>query len=213
MIECKKVIKVARLIACLGQLRIPEFGLAFALALAALPAAVGAQAAPAGAFVVRISEASVDNEHGATSMDCLLVRPDGRFHLEHRHQQLPSPTARLSVFESSLDSSQLVQLQGIIKNERVSDLPDYVTPPVSMDVPRFSTLIVDIQRGGSVQRSGYWTWHERSPGALAFPADVKKRWQDSEVTLRPVVEWFHEAEGLKLLPSSAGSMECSANAP
>jgi len=40
----------------------------------------------AAVFVVRIGEATIDNKNAVTRTDCILVMPDGRFHLERRKQ-------------------------------------------------------------------------------------------------------------------------------
>src|SRR5438045_7149769 len=70
-----------------------------------------------GAFMVSISEATIDNKNAVTSTDCILVLPDGRFHLERRKEVAPNPTSSLSIFESSLDSTRLQELQDILKDE------------------------------------------------------------------------------------------------
>jgi hypothetical protein len=191
--------------------------LAFALAsaLTLLPALVSSQAAPPsnpGAPAVRIREAVVDNQHGVTSSTCLLVSPNGRFHLERRHQELPAPKATLGIFESSLDSSQLQQLHSIVGHEGMSTLPEFDAQPVFFNnAPWFSSVTVEIETEVS-RKVGYWLWREGDPGP-EVSADVKKRWQDSEKTLRPLVEWSHQIEALKLSPSESGSKQCSADEP
>jgi hypothetical protein len=215
MIGRRDILSVAHSTAGVARARRAVPGLAVALALATVfLAGVGAQtnsATNSKAPTVRIGEADVDNEHGVTSTDCVLVLPDGRFHLERRRQVLPSSTATLVIFESSLDSSQLEQLQGIVENERMSRLPEYDKQPVFFrNAPWFSSVTVDIETGEAVRRVGYWLWHERSAGPAA-PADVKKRWQDSEAALRPLVEWFHGIEALKLSPSDTRPSGCSSD--
>ena len=53
----------------------------------------------AAVFVVRVGEATIDNKNAVTRTDCILVMPDGRFHLERRKQVAPNPTSSLSIFE------------------------------------------------------------------------------------------------------------------
>jgi hypothetical protein len=71
--------------------------------------------ASSDSFLVRFDEGEFDNEHGITTSDCMLVKPDGSFHLERRRQQLPSPSAKLSIFESSLDAAWFKQLRDILE--------------------------------------------------------------------------------------------------
>lgn len=187
------------------------------LALAAtLPAAAHAQTNSSpdpNSFVVRVSEAMIDNEHGVTRSDCVLVLPDGRLHLERRRVAAPSSTATLKVYESSLDSSQLEQLRNIVNNEVKSGLPEYDKSPVGFqNAPWFSSVIVDTGDRETARRFGYWAWDKRNAGP-DVPADVKKQWQESEVGLRPLVEWLHGIEGLKLPPSDAAPTQCSADGP
>ncbi len=194
-----------------------SFALALLLTLATtFHAAVDVQSDPPhkkSAFVVSISEARVDNKHGVTSTDCLLVSADGRFRLERRQQALPSPNATLSIFESLLDSAQLERIQAIVDHGEISTLPEYSAPPVSMDVPWFSSVAVRIGSGDSGRKVGYWTWQEGTTGPPVVAAEVKKRWRDSEAALRSLLEWFHGIEGMKLLPSEASPTQCAADEP
>src|SRR6266481_6535038 len=45
-----------------------------------------------------------------------------------------------------------------------------------------------------------------APNPNSAPDKIKKTWKDSEVALRPLVEWFHTVEGLKLSPSRGGKV-------
>ncbi len=217
MIGCRNITGVRNLRASAVRVVIGTFTSAAVLAFTALfPAVIGAQTnsrSNARAFVVSISEARVDNEHGVTITDCVLVRTDGRLHLERRRQGPTSPTATLKIFESSLDSSQLEHLQSIVKGEETSRLPEFEKQSVFFqNAPWFSSVTVDISMAEAVRRLGYWLWDERSPGP-AVPADVRKRWLESETGLRPMVEWFHGIVGLELPPSASAPTQCSPNEP
>jgi hypothetical protein len=186
------------------------------LTVAFLPSAVSAQVGRPSdpqATPVRIDEGKFDNEHGVTSSDCILVMPDGRFHLERRRVTTPNPPATLTSFESSLDSSQLEQLREIISHAETNGLPEYDSRPVGFqNAPWFSSASVDIGEGETTRRFGYWAWDKRNAGPNV-PADVKKRWHDSEVALRPLLEWLHGIEALNLPPSDARSTQCFADGP
>ena len=79
-----------------------------------------------------------------------------------------------------------------------------------MTVPWFTTVNAKIGQGGQVRKVGYWGWRggsaEASPNST--PDNIKNIWKDSQTTLKPLVEWFHAVERLKLSPSGANSTLC-----
>lgn len=162
---------------------------------------------------VRVAEAQANNEHGLTTSDCVIVMPDGRFHVERLRQVLPSSTATLNIFESSLDSSQLQQLGDIVAEAEASRIPAYDSHPVGFtNAPWFSSVIVSVGEGQTARKFGYWEWDRRNTGP-DVPADVKKHWHDSETALQPLVEWLHAIEAMKLPPSNAEPTKCSTDEP
>jgi hypothetical protein len=162
------------------------------------------------AFVVSIGEATIDHKEAVTSTDCIMVSPDGRFHLERRKQVAPNPTSSLNIYESSLDSTQLQQLLDIVKKESITTLPDYALPAFPMAVPWFSTFNAKVERAGQIRTVGYWLWRggEADDSPNSTPNNIKKIWKDSEVALQPLAEWLHGIEALKLSPSNAKPTQC-----
>jgi hypothetical protein len=162
------------------------------------------------AFVVKIDETTIDHTKLVTSSDCIRVLPDGRFHLERRKQALPNPTSSLDISESSLDSTQLQRLHNILEGEDINKLPEYVLPVFPITAPWFGSFRTKISRGGQVRTVGYWLWQGGTPRASpnSTPDNIKEIWKESEVALRPLVEWFHGIEALKLSPSGAQSTQC-----
>ena len=149
---------------------------------------------------------------GASS-NCILVWPDGRFHLERKQQQLPKRVASLKVFESSLDSEQLQQLRDILKDQSIEKLPPYVLhPDLPLNVPWFQTFRATIARAKQIQSIGYWKWRGGTPGKPpnTTPERIKEDWRKAETTLRPLVDWFHETaqSASKLKPSVAEPTAC-----
>jgi hypothetical protein len=162
-------------------------------------------------FLVRIVEVTTDNQpRGVMANDCIVVSSDGRFHLERRQQVIPSPSARLRIFESSLDSSQFANLQNLLQSERVRALQGYVTPKFPLTMSWVSDLDVQISRGDQVQRVGYWTWRGGKTGLSpeSTPNNIKQIWQVSQVALQPLVEWFHQVKSVQLQPSTAQPTMC-----
>lgn len=182
-----------------------------ALAIAFSPLAAGQhpQSAPP-AFLLRIGEANVElSRHGIIAGDCLLVLPDGHFHLERRKQQLPNRRAKLRIFESSLSTSQLQQLREILDGEAIEKLPLYTPPVYPMAVPWSDTFIAEMARQAKVQKVGYVVWRGgTAPGSPnSTPDSVKQEWRDSETALKPLVDWFHGWEATKL-PKHGKSTLC-----
>jgi hypothetical protein len=166
-------------------------------------------------FIAGIWESTVDlSQHGTTSHSCILVFPDGRFHLERKVQHLPASTASVSIFDYSLDTSQLGQLRRTLDDEKIRHLPAYTLPTLPMGVPWSHGLNVKIARAGGLQEAGYLTWRggtaEVSPNSA--PENIKKKWQESETALQALVDWFHSIEGLKLTPSDTSPSGCTTDA-
>ncbi len=156
-----------------------------------------------GPFLVRIAEAGSDlSSKGITSTDCILVLPDGHFHLERRTQRLPETKATTQVFESSLAAVQLQSLRSIIDSQTIKDLPTYAQPTFPMTVTWFGILDVKIARQSEIQRVGYFTWlggtRDTSPNVM--PEEIKNTWRTSAAALQPLVEWFHSIKNSKLEP-------------
>jgi hypothetical protein len=174
-------------------------------------ASVGSQPEPS-ALLVELQEGTMDmSRQGGSGHTCVLVLPDGRFHLESRTQRLPGAVATLNVSDYSLDSSQLQQLRTVLDDERMRHLPAYVQPAIPMAVPWSHAFSARIAREKGVQQVGYWTWRGGTPAASpnSAAASVKKGWQESETVLRPLVDWLHGVEALKLSPSETQSTMCS----
>lgn len=187
----------------------------FTLFLALSALSINAQAQlplSPSSFLLRINEATIDNEIGTTSTDCMLVMPEGRFHLERRMQKSPNPIAKLKIFESSLKPEQLQHLQDILNDQGMQNLPPYALPVFPMNIPWFTNVDVRIVRPPRVQEIGYWVWRGGAPDASpnTSPDSIKKGWQESETALRALMEWFHGIEALKFRPSGAQSSMCGA---
>jgi hypothetical protein len=186
---------------------------ALAVAQVTLSAPAGSQPEPT-AFLVEVQEGTTDlSRQGASGHICVLVLPDGRFHLESRTQLLPGAEATLNLSDYSLDSSQLQQLRNLLDEEKIRRLPTYVQPAIPMAVPWSHALSARIARSGVVQYVGYWTWRGGTPAASpnSAPASVKKGWQESETALRPLADWLHAIEALKLAPSDMKSTMCASD--
>jgi len=163
-------------------------------------------------FLIRITESKAElSPTGVTVNDCILVQPNGRFHLERRRQQLPEGRAKLTIYESSLTKAQLQQLREIVEQQSIEELPEFSPPTPPLGVSDFRTLVAELNRETVVKHIGFFSWRGDSrPGAPpeSTPADMKKAWEDSEKALQPLADWFHGLEGRKMPPSKASSNLC-----
>jgi hypothetical protein len=168
-----------------------------------------------GRFLVLISEKQTDiSPRGLNLSNCAIILPDGRFHFEHRVQQLPSSGATLTVFESSLDSAQSQEIQAILGKEEIRQLPAYVQPKLPIGAPFSYGFNARIARPKGVQNVGYWTWRGGPPEAPpnTETETVKKAWQQSEDALRPLADWLHGIEDSRMIPSDTQSTLCTTDA-
>ncbi len=163
-------------------------------------------------FLLQIVESQTDlSPDGGITSDCILVQPNGRFHMEERRQHLPSPSAKLTIYESRLDKPQLEMLRNILGQQNIQGLPPFVRPNLPVSVAKFRLFSANIRRESATQRTGFFAWEglgtpNSSPNST--PDDIKRAWQISANRLQPLVEWFHEIEGLKLHASHAKSTLC-----
>jgi hypothetical protein len=186
-------------------------GVAIILWLRDAPKARG-QFADVMTYIVKIREGTTDiSRHGESEHHCILIFPDGHFHMERRDQRLPAVKATLKIFDYSLDSLQLQQLQAILDEENIRRLPSYAQPMLPMGAPWSHGFEVSISRGARLQHVGYWTWHGGSPteSPNSSPESARIAWQESEAALQPLVAWLHGIEALRLSPSDAKTTLCT----
>ena len=160
-------------------------------------------------WLLRISETTVDNKKGVTTGDCAMVLTDGRFRIERRTQKLPSASAAVKVYESSLDSSQFENLSRVLEREALRGAQRYSEPTFSLDLPWFSNLDAKIRIEGKVRRLGYWELPSGGPAPSGLSDQLRGEWQDTKKALQPLVEWFHGIETLKLPVSDAEPTHCA----
>lgn len=159
-------------------------------------------------YLVKISEEQGDAiSPEARIKTCMLIFPDGRFQFERR-KRFSNSKPNLTIFESSMNSIQLNSLQDILDRETIKSIPRYMSVST---LPRIKGFNAEIARGGGkVQSVGYWILQEKASEASPeiVPNNVKKVWLESEIALRPLVEWFHGVEAMKLDESPTKSSLC-----
>lgn len=194
-----------------AALKIAALAIAVSAALASVHPAPAASQQAESSPSLTIWESTLDlSQGGGSTHTCILVQPDGRFHLEKKTQRLPGSPASREIFDYSLDVSQFQQLRSILDDEKLRQLPAYVQPALPMGVPWSHGFDVKILRVADVQHVGYWTWRggtaDTSPNST--PQGVKNGWRKSEATLKPMTDWLHGIESMKLSPSRSESTMC-----
>jgi hypothetical protein len=149
-----------------------------------------------GSFIVWLGERQTDlSPQGVSSMDCIVVRPDGGFHIEHRTQQLPSTNVKVSVSEGKLTGTELEQLQEIIDRPSIREMAQrslYNPPrPIGTPVSR-ANFVATISRDTTLQSIYYQDWSGRDASGSTDPAAPTER--AAEQTLQPLVTWFQGVE-------------------
>jgi hypothetical protein len=119
--------------------------------------------------------------------NCVLVLPDGRFYISLRRQEIMDGTATVKGLEGSLDLKALQILRGLLDESTIRNAPNFDHPNTPFTVDEFQVFEAQIDRDSSVQRVGYFSWRGKGPDN---PDSAKKQWQESEVALQPLVEWF-----------------------
>jgi hypothetical protein len=152
--------------------------------------------------IFSLHEISMDlSSHGITANSCIMVAPDGTFHIERRLQQLPQDYAVLHIYESTLDAFQMRRLNNLLDDQSIRDLSRYIPPKTPMAASAFLSVGVRIPREKELQETGYFMWDERTAQANQSPEStptiIKDQWRATRTTLLPLVQWVHEVEGMK----------------
>ena len=162
-------------------------------------------------------EASSDlSPHGITASSCISVTSNGQFHIETRFQQLPQHYATLHIYESSLDDFQMQRLKNLLNSQSIRDLSPFTYPKTPMLARYISSVYVHIPREHASQHIGYFMWDEQTAepnqSPESTPAAIKEEWRSARTTLVPLVQWFHEVEGMKWpeVPASRSNL-CGLN--
>lgn len=153
----------------------------------------------ANLFLVRISEnwTTLHPTLGPNNFsNCLIVRPDGRIHLELRRQEFFDGRAVLTTYQSALNSKEIEILKSILDAADVKALPPFTAPVVPMDVDDWEAFEADITRDTQVQQVGYLTWHGHGPNNSESD---KAAWNQSAKALQRLAEWSHAAKSSKAL--------------
>jgi len=141
--------------------------------------------------------------------NCVLVLPDGRFYLSLRRQEIMDGTGTVKSLEGSLDAKALQILHALLNQQTIRNAPKLNLPNTPFVADEFQFFEVQIERESTMQRAGYFKWQGKGPDN---PDSTKKQWQEGEVALQPVAEWFRalktNKEPLKRPASKSHALQC-----
>ncbi|RXH54837.1 hypothetical protein [Granulicella sibirica] len=160
-----------------------------------------AQSPPKASRLISIGETRFDFLYGVMLNSCMVVRTDGRFHLETRLQKLPNTFSTPHVYEATFDSFQMTRLQSLLGAQDLLNAPSFQLPRLPVTVPRFAVFQLERQKSDEMRTNGYVAWDERTGHETespdASPPTLKQQWQQSRAALNPMESWFHEVQSLK----------------
>jgi hypothetical protein len=170
------------------------------LLVAGSPLALFAQNRPAASqlFLVTMGEvwSSPQPAAGAVNaMNCVIVFPDGRLHLELRRQEFFEEKADLSVFEGSLNVKEIQILRDLLDAGTITQMPPFTFMPTLLSgaADGMQMFSARISRGKLRQQVGYFVPAE----GMTAGSSEQKEWSEAATALRPLVEWFRALKSAK----------------
>jgi hypothetical protein len=178
---------------------IPRVSIFLAVAvICATPVAPQTQTSSDGNPLVRMwdSWTTLHPTAGPNNIEnCVVVHPDGQFHLELRRQEFLDGRAALHIYEGTLDAGSVQTLKNLLDADAIKKLATPKLPrfPLSDDAP-LEGFSAAISRTDRTQDVGYFVVKARGPDN---PDTVVQEWQESQMALQPLVEWFRALKTFK----------------
>ena len=176
-------------------------GRLFSLSILAMALSLSSAQTRGAEQLVTLSEHINDYvPNGVTRGSCISVQADGRFHLEVRQQKFPEDFVTLQIYESSLDVLRLQQLRTLLDSPAIHALPAFKPPPLPMSTMTFGFFGAQFLDSNRLLHVGYLTWdasqvkEDQSPAST--PASTKEEWRISQMALAPLLQWFHQIQGM-----------------
>jgi hypothetical protein len=153
---------------------------------------------PSQPFLVTMGEVWSTPQPAAgplNAMNCVIVFPDGRLHLELRRQEFFEEKADLSVFEGSLNGKEIQILRDLLDAGTVAQMPLFTFMPTLLSgaAEGMQMFSARISRGKLRQQVGYFVPAEGGPAG----SSEQKEWSEAATALRPLVEWFRALKSAK----------------
>jgi hypothetical protein len=148
---------------------------------------------------------------GVSSSDCLLVRADGRVYLKRRLQSYPGAPLKIGAYQAVLSPAQFKQLRAILDDKAIRALVTFTEPEIPATVSMRHDVKVEIRRKMGMQRVGYsdWKGHPPSSSREDAPPGTRQAQMQAARALKPLLDWLHNVETMKLTPSTGDHTQCS----
>jgi hypothetical protein len=160
---------------------------------------------------VRILESLNDLSlnQGITANSCLVIEPQGTFHMELRRQELPSPVASLKIYEGVLNTSQRDSLRSLLKDNNLASLASSDLPQIPATSNYIKMVKAEIQRGTGTQQLAYGDWSNQTQAREGANLREIEHQKQLESALLPLLNWFHQLQSEHLEEVTTGSTFCS----
>jgi hypothetical protein len=149
-----------------------------------------------GPVLIRFGEINEDAGVSGSASECLVVRSNGKYHLERRDHHPGTATNYLSTYNGELSKTDLNMLRNLLNDPRLKALADYTAPHFPLSTASFRIVTLDYYLSGKPKTVGYfmprsYSSQNLSPqsGATTSP---NSQWVESEQVLRPVVSWVEQ---------------------
>jgi hypothetical protein len=119
-------------------------------------------------------------------INCIVVYPDGRLHLELRRQEFFFGNASDVSYEGKLSIQDLAFLRTILDGADVRNLSAFPSPAQPMAAHYFESFHAEIHRSTAVQDVGYLAWEGEGP---KNSDDDKRVWHTQHLALQPLIDW------------------------
>ena len=146
----------------------------------------------------------------ANDNSCLVVYPDGAYHLERRRQEAHHSYNGLTVYESRLSSDDLEALKRDLDVLSHKGLAEYQSPALPMTISTYQLMTVELTTNSITHNFGYleWTDKDKAGPPNNSPDEVKRSWRNTEVALQPLRRF---TEGLLERAASSNVEQSKAN--
>jgi hypothetical protein len=139
----------------------------------AIPVTFLGQSPPQSPFVVKLKYARIDLPR-SSSDTCLVVFPDGRFHIE---QSSDWPASKVQIFEDSLTHDSLDSLTTLLMAEELRNLQ---TTKENVAIAQGEIVWILIPRGVTVQALNF----------AGLEGSVTQYAKKLPASLEPLLNWF-----------------------
>ena len=167
------------------------------IVICAPPVAAQNQASGDGNSLVRMwdSWTTLHPTAGPNNIEnCVVVHADGQFHLELRRQEFLDGRAALHIYEGTLDTGSLQTLKNLLDTDTIKKLAKPKLPRFPLADATLEGFSAAISRTDRTQDVGYFVVKTRGPDN---PDAVVQEWQESQMALQPLVEWFRALKTFK----------------